>query len=245
MKNVESTGMRRFLSLPSFVLLSVFAAAQDTLPKFSVKNMGSDAEGNARIVIGWVNNYDTLRQLNVQTSHDSLKNYRTLVSIADPNAKFNGFADNKALNDHMFYRLFIVRKDGSYFFTVPRKPVIDTAKAVLPVSGATAISTGPRETPAVKKPEVVIKKPEFVPSFYVYTNKDGYVYVNLPDADKQKYRLKFFEEDGSPLFEIRTLNRTGLTLDKTNFVHAGWFLFELYNDEKLVEKSKFYLAKEF
>ena len=38
---------------------------------------------------------------------------------------------------------------------------------------------------------------------------------------------------------------TALTLDKTNFYHAGWFTFELYNDEKLVEKHKFYLAKDF
>lgn len=216
----------------SLLFFCALVWGQDTLPKFSVKNMGSDAEGNARIVIGWVNNYDSLRQLNVQTSHDSLKNYRTLISIADPNAKFNGYADNKALNDHMFYRLFIVRKDGSYFFTAPRKPVTDTAKMVLPVNPTT------KETPG-------IKKPDFVPSFYVYTNKDGYVYINLPDAEKQHYRIRFFEEDGSPLFELKTINRTGLTLDKTNFLHAGWFLFELYNEEKLVEKSRFYLAKEF
>ncbi len=254
MKNFQSISMRRFVLLMVFFLPSAFAFAQDTLPKFSVKNMGSDAEGNARIVIGWVNNYDSLKQLSVQVSHDSLKNYRTLVSLADPNAKFNGFADNKALNDHMFYRLFIVKSTGDYFFTVPKKPVIDTAKIVLSVNPpanvstgnpATAVGTNPRETPVIKKPEPVIKKPEFVPSFYVYTNKDGYVYINLPDAERQKYRLKFFEEDQSFLFEIKTINRTGLTLDKTNFMHAGWFWFELYNEEKLVEKSKFYLAKEF
>lgn len=201
--------------------------------------MGTDADGNARIIIGWVNNYDSLKQLTVQSSHDSLKNYRTLVSITDPNAKFNGYADNKALNDHMFYRLFVVKSNGGYFFTTPRKPVIDTARAIVAVNGT------PREVPVTKKPEAVIKKPDFVPSFYVYTNKDGYVYINLPDADRQKYRLKFFEEDQSFLFEIKTISRTGLTLDKTNFMHHGWFWFELYNDEKLVEKSKFYLAKEF
>lgn len=254
----HNKNMRRFFSLACFLLLSLFATSQDTLPKFSVKNMGVDAEGNARVVIGWVNNYDSLKQINIQVSHDSLKNYRTLVSLTDPNAKFNGFADNKALNDHMFYRLFIVKKTGDYFFTVPKKPVVDTAKIASAVnpppapptnlpSGnpTTGIPVLPKETPVIKKPDVVIKKPEFVPSFYVYTNKDGYVYINLPDADKQKYRLKFFEEDQTFLFEVKTINRTGLTLDKINFVHAGWFWFELYNDEKLVEKSKFYLSKEF
>lgn len=243
--------MSRFVCILLFLSsLSTLAQGQDTLPKFSVRNMGSDAEGNARIIIGWVNNFDSLKQLSVQASHDSLKNYRTLVSLADPNAKFNGFADNKAVNDHMFYRLFVVKRDGQYFFTAPKRPVIDTATtAAVPASArgtVGAVTATPRETPGIKKPEqVVVKKPEFVPSFYVYTNKDGYVYINLPDADKQKYRIKFFEENQEPLFEIRTINRTGLTLDKTNFMHAGWYWFELYNDEKLVERSKVYLAKEF
>lgn len=241
--------MKRIFCLPVFLLFSVFLFGQDTLPKVTVRNMGVDAEGNGRVVIGWVNTYDSLKQISVQRSHDSLKNYTTLVTLADPNAKFNGFADNKAPNDHMFYRLFVVKKDGGYFFTAPKKPSIDTSKTVLPI-GTKAnlnnpIASSPRESPEVKNPEVIIKKPQFVPSFYVYTNKDGYVYINLPDADRQKYHIKFFEEDGTPLFEIKTINRTGLTLDKTDFMHAGWFLFELYNDEKLVEKSKFYLAKEF
>ncbi|RYZ29506.1 MAG: hypothetical protein EOO10_06105 [Chitinophagaceae bacterium] len=179
-----------------------------------------------------------MRQISIQTSHDSLKNYRTLISLTDPNAKFNGYADNKAVNDHLFYRLFIVKGDGQYFFTAPKRPSIDTSsKTVLPV--------GIRETPVIKKNDVVIKKPDFVPSFYVYTNKDGYVFINLPDAEKQKYRIKFYEEDESFLFELKNIKQAGLTLDKANFMHAGWFHFELYNDEKLLEKHKFYLSKEF
>ena len=231
--------MRHYPILLCLILLSVLAKSQDTLPNFSVKNLGNDAEGNARIVVGWVNNYDSLKQISVQTSHDSLKNYRTLVSIADPNAKMNGFADNKALNDHMFYRLFIVKRNGDYFFTAPRRPMIDTAKAVVPINVIT------RQAPDIKKADVVIRKPDFVPSFYVYTNKDGYVFINLPDAEKQKYRIKFYEEDENFLFELKNIKQSGLTLDKANFMHAGWFHFELFNDEKLVEKHKFYLAKEF
>ena len=127
--------------------------AQDTLPNFHVNNLGNDANGNARIVISWVNQYDSLKQINIQTSHDSLKNYRTLVSMTDPNAKLNGFADNKAPNDHMFYRLFIVQRDGKYFFSSPKKPVIDTMKSIasIPVN---------RPAQEIKKNEVVIKKPD-------------------------------------------------------------------------------------
>ena len=230
--------MRFFFILAGLLFFSIFSFGQDTLPKFHVGNLGNDVKGNARIVVSWANNYDSLKQISVQTSHDSLKNYRTLVSIADPNAKLNGFADNKAVNDHMFYRLFIVKRDGSYFFTTPKKPMIDTTKGIV-------LITDNKQPPDIKKSEGVIRKPDFVPSFYVYTNKDGYVFVNLPDAEKQKYRIKFYEEDESLLFELKNIKQTALTLDKANFMRAGWFLFELYNDEKLVEKSKFYLAKEF
>jgi hypothetical protein len=230
--------MRHFLILAALFFLSVHASSQDTLPRFSVTNLGNDAQGNARVVIGWVNNYDSLRQISIQTSHDSLKNYRTLISLTDPNAKFNGYADNKAVNDHMFYRLFVVKGNGEYFFTAPKKPSLDTVKNVV------AMNVN-REPPVIKKPEVIVKKPDFVPSFYVYTNKDGYVFINLPDAEKQKYRIKFYEEDESFLFELKNIRQAGLTLDKANFMHAGWFHFELFNEERLIEKHKFYLAKEF
>lgn len=85
----------------------------------------------------------------------------------------------------------------------------------------------------------------FVPSFYVYTNKNGYLQVNLPYADQKKYHLKFFEENGNFLFELKNIKDKALTLDKSNFLHAGWFNFELYENEKVVEKHKFYIAKDF
>lgn len=227
--------MRRILfSLATLFFVSL-SYGQDTLPKFTVRNIGLDREGKPNIVISWVNKFDSLSQISIQTSHDSLRYYRTLISLTDPNAKMNGFADKRAPHDHMFYRLFIVRGNGQYMFSATKRPSMDTGKVVTLI-----------ETVVAKKPDLnATKKPDFIPSFYVYTNKDGYVYINLPDAEKQKYRIKFFEEDNSFLFEIKNLKQAGLTLDKTNFLHAGWFNFELYNDEKLIEKHKFYLSREF
>jgi hypothetical protein len=238
--------MRRLsFVIGSFILLAS-AFGQDTLPKFTVKNLGNDREGNASIVISWVNNFDSLLQISIQTSHDSLRNYRTLVSLTDPNAKLNGFADKKAPNDHMFYRLFVVKKTGEYFFTSVKKPFLDTARTVTRLESYVVRKTDGRysDTSSTTNP-VVIRKPEFVPSFYVYTNREGYVYINLPDADKKKYRIRFFEEDESFLFEVKNIRQTGLTLDKTNFLHSGWFRFELYNDDALVEKHRLYIDKEF
>jgi len=228
--------MKKIYLLLIMVLCSSAAQllAQDTLPKFTVRNIG-----NGRFVVGWVNNFENVTQISVQRSHDSLKNYKTILSVADPSAKQNGFADTKAPNDHMYYRLFIVFDKGQYIFTEAKKPVLDTARVVSPVIEKI------KDTLAAPQPKPVTKKPEFVPSFYVYTNKDGYVFINLPDADKQNYRIRFYEDNETFLFELKNITETGLTLDKTNFLHAGWFRFELFNDDKLVEKNKFYLTKDF
>lgn len=225
-----------------FLLMILSAAAlkssaQDTLPRFNVKYMG-----NNRVIIGWVNNYPVTKQISIQRSHDSLKNFKTIMTVADPTALQNGFADTKAPNDHMFYRLFINLDKGEFFFTPSKKPYLDTAKAAFGQPNTPSGKTRDSLNITIKQPG--IKKPDFVPSFYVYTNKDGYVYINLPDADRKKYHIKFYEEDDSFLFELKNIKET-LTLDKANFLHAGWFKFELYNEEKLVERNKFYLSKEF
>jgi hypothetical protein len=142
----------------------------------------------------------------------------------------------------MFYRLFVVLDKGQFFFTNPMKPVMDTTRSITRSKNIN-LQKDTSSYGGIKP--IVPKKPEFVPSFYVYTNRDGYVFLNLPDAERKKYSIKFYEDDGSFLFEIQTIKEPALTLDKTNFLHAGWFRFELYNDEALVEKNKFYLAKEF
>ena len=208
------------------------AFSQDTLPKFSVTNAGRN-----RVIVGWVNNYELVKQIGIQRSFDSLGIYKTILSVTDPNAKTNGYADTKAPSDHMFYRLFVVLDKGSFYFTKPARPKLDTT-----TSAVKEVKIEPE--PEVVKPEPV-KPPGFVPSIYVFTNKEGFVFIDLPDAAQKKYRIKFFEEDGSFLFEIKDLKEKGLTLDNANFYHGGWFNFELYSDDKLLEKNKFYLAKMF
>jgi len=212
--------------------LSVFG--QDTLPKFTVTNAGAN-----RNIVGWVNSYGRVKQISVQRSFDSLTNYKTILSVADPNSRQNGYADTKAPSDKMFYRLFVVLNQGQFFFTAAKRPEVDSFR--LTKNGL--IDRLKDSTNVGIRP--LVPRRDFVPSFYVYTNKDGYLFINLPDAEKKKYHIKFYEEDDSFLFELENIHQTGLTLDKTNFLHSGWFKFELYNDQKLVEKNKFYLAKEF
>lgn len=81
------------------------------------------------------------------------------------------------------------------------------------------------------------------PSEYIFTNNKGYVTILLPLVKQHKYAVIFYEEDGSELFRIKNLKEQELILDKTDFVHAGWFYFELFEDEKLKEKNKFFLPR--
>lgn len=229
-----------FKFLCAQLLCSVaFSQAQDTLPKFSLRNAG-----NNRIIVGWINKYEQVKQISIQRGLDSLGAYKTILSVLDPSAQQNGFVDTKAPGTRMFYRLFIVFDGGKYIFTPAKRPFADTAAGAKP-NGATETKTDTAVVATPKIEPVIPKKPEWVPSVYVYTNKDGYVFINLPDADQKKYSLKVMEESGDLLFELKNIRQTALTLDKANFYHSGWFNFELYNDEKLVEKNKFYLARVF
>jgi hypothetical protein len=93
----------------------------------------------------------------------------------------------------------------------------------------------PPVTPAMSAPNSPIA---------VFTNTNGYVTINLPLVKSHSYRLVFFDAEGAQLFDIKSLKEPELVLDKTNFVHAGWFTYELYEDEKLKEKNKFLLPKD-
>jgi hypothetical protein len=226
-----------FFTIASFSLLY----SQDTLPHFTVKNAG-----NNRIIIGWVNNYADTRQIGIQRSFDSLNFYKTILTVPDPTAIQNGYMDVKATNDHMFYRLFILLDKGIYLFSAAKKPVLDTARKVNNsfINGKQVVWG---DSVAVPAPDYTKAPPNaFIPSLHVFTNRDGYVRINLPDDEKsKKYSIKFFEETGVFLFELKEIKEKDFKIDKTNFYHAGWFRFELYENGKLLEKHKFYLEKDF
>ena len=82
-------------------------------------------------------------------------------------------------------------------------------------------------------------------STFVFTGKDGNVNISLADAARKKYSVKFFEQDNAPLLEIKDIKDLLLIVDKVNFIHAGWFRFELYEDGKLKEKNKLFIPKDF
>ncbi len=106
-----------------------------------------------------------------------------------------------------------------------------------------------RDTLLVLGQDEVVLKPFdpasiYTPSQYITTNQDGFIKLKLPEAATKKYRLIFFENDGKKIFTINHITDTELIIDKTNFLHAGWFKFELYENDKLKERNKILLQRE-
>ena len=207
-----------------FLTLHNISFAQDTLPKISVTQISN------KVLVSWTNPFESITTINIQRSYDSLKNFTTIGSVLNVKAKNNGFADSKEFIPSQYYRVFISFEGGTYMFTQSHRPGIDTLKAV-------------PEIKEIQQPPAVVQT-WFIPSKLVYTGKENNIIISLPDAEKKKYSIKFFENDGTPLFEIKKITEPYLTLDKVNFIHAGLFNFEVYADGLLVEKHKFYIPKD-
>ena len=94
-------------------------------------------------------------------------------------------------------------------------------------------------TEILPKKEVII-----YPSQLIYTAKDNNVVINLPDFELNKYIVKIFEEDNKLLFELNKLTEGYLVIEKVNFLHAGWFYFEIYDQGVLLEKNKFFIPRD-
>ena len=270
-----------------FILAAAFAGnvfAQDTLPRITVKNISN------QIIISWKNNYGAkISNINIQRSHDSLKNFITIGTVLNPLNKENGYVDSRATNPNLFYRVFAAFEGGTYFFSPSHKPVIDGAEKTatdntlkqeavpagkqkiesviaqdIDTSGKKATDNFtklPGETPTAEHEKVVISAKEqeliparkfpkpvksvgFVPGKFIYTNRENNLIISLPDYDKVKFSLRFFDDKDRPVFEIKKINELYLIVEKVNFLHTGWFYYQLYDDSVLLEKYKFYIGKD-
>ncbi|MEO6135204.1 MAG: hypothetical protein ABIP35_08630 [Ginsengibacter sp.] len=214
-----------FKSLVTFLIFLAFqntSFAQDTLPKITVNQLGK------KVLVSWVNPYTSVTNINIQRSGDSLKNFTTIGSVLNVNTQSNGFVDAKEFIPNVqYYRLFISFEGGSFIFTEAKRPALDTLQAIVDES----IYSQPVNT-------------WFVPSRHIFTGRDNNIIITLKDAAKHKYSLKFFEDDGTFLFEINRINENYLTLDKVNFLHSGLFRFELYDNKVIVERHKIYIPKD-
>lgn len=263
-----------FLSL-AIIVISLAARAQDTLPNFTLKNLG-----NNRIQISWINPFETTVQLSVQRSFDSLKNFRTIFSPTVPASRQNGFLDTKVpAGTKVYYRVYYVLAGGAYFFTPSKK---SASGVEITANNPSAVQPDPEQLITIRLRDAVIgqlnaeeykkfrdsmiyqtkdtlfalsateilikpyaEKQMWKASQYIFSTREGFINIRLPMAATRHYRVLFFEEDGTPLFEIARVREPLLIIDKANFVHSGWFLFDLYENGVLLERNKFYVARDF
>ena len=252
-----------FLAVTGLFFCCSTVYAQAVLPEFSVKN------NKGKISVSWQNKYTKpVKGITVQRSFDSIKNFTSITTVPDPKVLVTGFADINVPYTKMFYRLFIVFDSGVYIFTPSQKPESDSgfdlAKAIKKITDENRAQNqkSVKATKAVQEKDMVpennsdsqtvttateiLSKKEVIiyPSQLIYTSKDNNIVINLPDFELNKYIVKIFEEDNKLLFELNKLTEGYLVIEKVNFLHAGWFYFEIYDQGVLLEKNKFFIPRD-
>ena len=210
------------------VVTSATAQATDTLPNFSITKTRE-----ALTQIQWYNDYGVVKQITIQRSTDSLKRFASLQSIDNAMAKRNFFIDLKSKNQNYYYRLFVQLPEGQYFYTISKR-------AIKPIY----VPIGVTNTNINIGTDTANKLKAFVPSEYIYTDKKNNVLLQLPDAENKNYTVTFYEEDGSEIFTLTKIPESSLILEKVNFGHSGWFNYTITLGGKVVERYKFYIARE-
>lgn len=102
------------------------------------------------------------------------------------------------------------------------------------------------QDPATTDPPMPADKEDIAgyPSKRIYLSRYNNVVINLPYADNRKYSVKFFEEGDKFLFELGRVKENYLIIEKVNFLHAGWFYFELFENGRMIEKNRFFIPKD-
>lgn len=264
--------LKHFFVIVFLCFLYMQVDGQDTLPNFSVKNLGKN-----KVSIGWINPFgQECIQLNVQRSYDSTKGFRTIFSTTSPELPQNGFVDQNAYGSSIFYRIFFILNNNAYFFSKAKRASsgyendaiaeLKQTDSITIKSGDSVLVTLPfgqfkrfrdsiltytKDSLFAYNATTILLKPyiptlEWRPSTHFYVDRTGTVRINIPREEEKKYSLKVFEADGeTELFTIKHFTDTPLMLDKTNFIHAGWFVFDLMEDGKLKERNKIFIQKEF
>src|SRR5690606_23906047 len=119
----------------------------------------------------------------------------------------------------------------------PNKSAATTSAAVTNETSApyrlqsAAQNSGKKRSDGLLADTINIVRPEtYTPSSFVFTNPYGDVTVVLPAGKLNNFKIRFYEENGNTLFEINDIKEHIFTLDKSNFMHAGWFRFELFEN---------------
>ncbi len=105
-----------------------------------------------------------------------------------------------------------------------------------------------KNNPATKNPtedsEKIIEPVITYPSKRIFTDKDNNVVTKLFNVKASNYVIRFFTQDYKLLFEVKNPPDDYFVIEKVNFSRAGWFLFQIYENELLLEENKFFISSE-
>lgn len=243
--------MKPFLVILTIIFYSHNLVAQKVLPEITVSNI------SGKIVVSWKNEYaDSVVTLNIQRSYDSLNNYSTIGSVLNPASIENGYTDQNPPYNKMYYRVFIAFAGGKYIISKPVRPVkeIFTDSTNQQQYSWMADQIADSTQPEIILPPKIIKpiennktpaEPEIVyPSKKIFTSKMSSIVIQLSDAAFKNYHLKIYDDTDKQVLELTKIKEDFLVLDKMNFMHSGWFSYELFDGNKIIEKGRFFVPKD-
>lgn len=239
--------------LTTLIVQPVFGQA--TLPDFTLERLNMD-----KVLVHWKNPDTSLRQLSIQQSADSLNGFKTILTVLKPQLEQNGSVISRPQASKMFYRIYLLYPLGRYVFTPSKFPTETSATAKKNLTALqneiqidsstrnnpTGSELDPAEKKNKKKPEPAPEPVKWVPSPYLYTQTDGFPFIKLPaEWELDQIQIRFFQENGDPLFVLNDPPIRIFRIDKTNFHRAGWYKFEIWFKGKLTDSNRFYLPLEF
>ncbi len=234
--------MKKVVSALFFILIFSFGDtyAQSSLPEITVKNY------NGKIIISWLNDYKKkISDILVQRSYDSLKNYTTIGSVLVPQNLENGYPDLNPPYNKMYYRVTIIFEGGTYAVGPATRPVKEKIVSDIDDSAVIKIIKETEKKDSLISINQSKDKTAIIPaSKRIYPGKNNHIVIDLPDALLKKYNIKFFDESGKLVVDLKKITEDYLFIEKVNFIRSGWFNFEIYCDDKLIEKNSIYINKD-
>lgn len=210
-------------------------------------------------ILSWTSQYEKLKSIAVQRSSDSFFNYTTIGYVKDLKKGQQAFIDGHPLPGKNWYRLQIAFGSDLTWQSNRIMLFVDSAQLMIPtvvppndslqkLAGRVHFT----DTAALKlvnpsapvKPVLSISLPDtkevdayaYIKSQYVFTNPfTGHVNVEIQDAKKYRYMLRFFDQNDRRVLDIPRIPEPSVIIDKRNFQHKGIYRFELMRDKEKLE----------
>jgi hypothetical protein len=101
-----------------------------------------------------------------------------------------------------------------------------------------------RNSPLYDRDTVLLNNRDLPGAGFIRRERNGDLVIMVPNPGREKYRIRFFDDDNNFLFEVRQIRDPLLIVEKYNFQHAGMFHYELYRESLLIERSTFLIRKD-